>query len=53
MEEIVDSKGNKITKINNYKNESRYRKSKFVTDKLDEILKNITQLFNDDDQDFK
>ncbi|KAG4081677.1 hypothetical protein H8356DRAFT_1090900 [Neocallimastix lanati (nom. inval.)] len=48
--EIVDSKGNKITKINNYKSEAD-TESKFVTDKLDEILKNITQLFNDDDQD--
>ncbi|KAG4082424.1 hypothetical protein H8356DRAFT_1753494 [Neocallimastix lanati (nom. inval.)] len=35
--EIVDSKAD--------------TESKFVTDKLDEILKNITQLFNDDDQD--
>ncbi|KAL6625978.1 hypothetical protein U3516DRAFT_890993, partial [Neocallimastix sp. 'constans'] len=48
--EIVDSKGNKITKTNNYKSEVD-TESKFVTDKLDEILKNITQLFNDDDQD--
>ncbi|KAL6589740.1 hypothetical protein U3516DRAFT_921521, partial [Neocallimastix sp. 'constans'] len=38
--EIVDSKGNKITKTNNYKNEAD-TESKF----------NITQLFNDDDQD--
>ncbi|KAL6592992.1 hypothetical protein U3516DRAFT_917545, partial [Neocallimastix sp. 'constans'] len=38
--EIVDSKGNKITKINNYKSEAD-TESKF----------NITQLFNDDDQD--